>query len=113
MRPAILIHDKVYFQSYGGDWYGLLPMMVEPHARPGCLFAHKHAARLDEFVFVPFDRKTAYIVTCRLEVREVGGARIAVYRAVPRTDERIFNSDWKQMTKEMGREKQHFVRDFL
>ncbi len=113
MRRVVLINDLIHFEAQNNQWTPLLPLLANPCARPGILLHSTPIVNWAKLLdtFIPFDRKVAYHLGSKRHTYFLDGWLIMSYRATEKSIVDITN--WKAMTKEMGKEKQKFVKEYL
>jgi hypothetical protein len=110
MRPAVLIHDRVFIDVQIGGWEPLFPLLVDPHARPGLVCTNGEDRGYE--IFIPFEQKKPYRLAGgrRTHYKLSGKLSMVSYRA---EESHTKPKNWKVITKQMGTAKKLFVEKFL
>lgn len=110
MRPAVLIHDRVHIDVQIGGWEPLLPLLIQPCARPGMVGTSGEDRGYE--IFIPFDEKKPYRLNGGRRTYYKPSLKLALvsYRA---EETHTKPKNWKVLTKQAGTAKKLFVTNYL
>ena len=112
MRPAVLIHDRVYMDVQRGGWDPLLKLLIQPSARPGMVATSDEDRGYE--IFIPFDQKKPYRLSGGRRTHNNKPPSWKLAMVSYRTEESHTKpKNWKIITKQAGVAKRLFVEKFL